>query len=133
MEQTIASNFCGSHVAPYLRQLADALALRDWSFALLEEAAADGFAAQIQPLRGRKRAEIRLGADFLSLSPDRQRHCLTHELLHCHFAQCGFVAEETLTPSLQSCLVLSLEYGVDGLADCLAPLLPLPTNLFHDE
>lgn len=122
--ETPVSSLCA--VVSYLRVLADCLALRDWSFALLEEPAPDSFAAQIQPLRGRKHAEIRLSAYFSAFPPETQRHCLVHELLHCHLAPCGFVAQDSLEPSIASAFVVSLEYGVDGLADAIAPLMPLP-------
>ena len=117
--------------ARYVRALADALALRDWTFELLPEPCDVGFNAQIEPLRGRKRAVLRLCANFFSLTPEQQRHALTHELLHAHLAPCGFVALDALPKRAFSMFTVSLEYGVDGLADALAPLLPLPA--FDEE
>jgi len=117
-----------NELCPYVRILADCLALRDWSFAFGALPAPAPYQAQITPLRGRKHAEIRLCEGFFILAGAVQRRCLVHELLHCHLAPCGFVAQDALGPNFQGVFVLNLEYGVDGLADAIAPLLPLPPS-----
>jgi hypothetical protein len=109
-----------------LRVLADALALRDWNFVVSPEPCAPQFNAQIEPVFGRKLATLRVRADFLCLTPHQQRHSLTHELLHCHLAPTQAVAREVLPKRALGTFTVNLEYGVDGLADAVAPLLPLP-------
>lgn len=108
------------------RLLADALALRDWNFVVSPEPCAPRFNARIEPTFGRKLATLHVRADFLCLAPHEQRHALTHELLHCHFAPACDVAREVLPKRALGAFIVNLEYGVDGLADALAPLLPLP-------
>ena len=111
--------------APYVRQLADTLRLRDWRIEVYEDAPADSTAtASCCPVQGRKFAVIRLGESFLTDPPDDQRHTLTHELLHCHLGPMTRMIEahDGLPPAAN----LAMEYCVDGLADAIAPLLPLP-------
>lgn len=112
---------------PYLRLLADRLHLKDWSFVLRDEApdSADAIAA-INCAEGRKYAWCYLSESFLRSSPEDQRHTLIHELLHCHMAGADHVAARMITEHFQL-YRLHCEYAVDGLADALAPLLPLPT------
>ena len=67
------------------------------------------------------------------MSPVDQRHTLTHELAHCHlFALVesaavfdGFLPGD-LGEAAAAMRVVEVERAVDGLADGLAPSLPLP-------
>lgn len=113
-------------LARYLRVVADLMALRDWSFSLSSVPCEEGKNAQIAPTPGRKHAELRLSAHFFALSPQAQRHCLLHELIHCQLAQCQFVAEQALPKRSFHMWLTSLEYGVDGIADAVAEYFPLP-------
>jgi hypothetical protein len=111
--------------APYVRQLADLLRLRDWRIDVYEDAPAEPTAiASCAPVEGRKYAVIRLGESFLTDPPDDQRQTITHELLHCHLGPMVRMIEvhDGLPPAAK----IAMEYCVDGLADAIAPLLPLP-------
>jgi hypothetical protein len=116
-----------SSFAPYIRQLADRLGLRDWAFHILDETVLrDDSDAEVHCIEGRKLARLRLSEDFLRSDAQNQRHTLTHELIHCQLAAGVIVAEKLLSASERSLFMLSIEYGVDGLADAVAPLMPLP-------
>jgi hypothetical protein len=97
--------------------------------ALLEEAAPDGFAAQIQPLRGRKRAQIRLGAVspcfYPTDSATRSHTSFAPASGAMRFRRGGGDERNAF-----AAFVVSLEYGIDGLADAIAAV-PLPPS-FHD-
>ena len=111
--------------APYCRQLADILHLKDWSIDVIEELPSGSDAiASCAPVSGRKYAVIRLAEFFLTDTAAQQRHTLTHELLHCHFAPMMRLMEST--DSFGNAEKLTMEYFVDGLADAIAPLLPMP-------
>jgi hypothetical protein len=111
--------------APYVRQLADILHLRDWRIEVYEEAPSDSTAtASCEPVTGRKFGVIRLSESFLTDGKVDQRHTLTHELLHCHLGPMTRLLEahDTFNPAVR----LAMEYCVDGLTDAIAPLLPEP-------
>jgi hypothetical protein len=111
--------------APYVRQLGDILRLKDWRLEVSEEqpSGADAIAS-CAPVSGRKYAVIRLAECFLTDATAEQRHTLTHELLHCHFAPMMRLLEAT--ESFGAAEKLTMEYFVDGMADAIAPLLPMP-------
>jgi hypothetical protein len=110
---------------PYLRYLADALHLRDWRVDVYEDPPEDPTAtASCCPISGRKVAIVRVAESFLTDGPAEQRHTLVHELIHCHFGPPWRMLEAH--GSLPPAALLAMEYGVDGLADAIAPLLPLP-------
>ncbi len=110
--------------APYVRQLADLMRLKDWRIEVYEESSYGDSTASCEPIQGRKFAVIRVSESFLTDPSIDQRHTITHELLHCHLGP--FVrlleANEAMSPAVK----LSMEYAVDGLADAIAPLLPAP-------
>ena len=110
---------------PYVRQLADMLRLRDWRVEVSEEGpGASDAIASCAPVQGRKYAVIRLAESFLTDPPADQRHTLTHELLHCHFGP--FCRAIESVDAMSAPISLAMEYCVDGLADAIAPLLPMP-------
>jgi hypothetical protein len=111
--------------APYVRQLGDILRLKDWRIEVGEDAPADPAAmASCCPVQGRRYGVVRFAECFLTEEPPEQRHTITHELLHCHLGPLTRMLEarDALTPELN----IAMEHCVDGLADAIAPLLPLP-------
>jgi hypothetical protein len=110
--------------ATYVRQLADLLRLKDWRIVVNEDLPPEDSLASCNPVPGRKYAAIRLGESFLTDDRAEQRHTLVHELLHCHLGPLHRLLEahDATPPSVR----LALEYTVDGLADAISPLLPLP-------
>lgn len=111
----------------YLRDLADRLGLRDWTVRVLDGAPDTPDAvATVDCPSGRKIAAVNLSDGFLDLSPAEQRQTLTHELVHCHFWPAYDLAHQYLSEDAFAAFRQALEYGVDGLADVLAPHLPVP-------
>ena len=110
--------------APYVRQLADILRLKDWRIQVLEDLPPENALASCAPVEGRKYANLRLGECFLVDAAEEQRHTIVHELLHCHLGPMTRMIEAH--DGMPPAAMLALEYCVDGLADAIAPLLPLP-------
>ena len=112
---------------PYIREIADRLRLRDWTIDLSDEGTdRDGVSALVCVADQRKFARLYLGDDFLDMTPDEQRHCLAHELLHCHFGWATNWARQRLADPEREPFERLHEIGIDGLADAIAPLMPLP-------
>jgi hypothetical protein len=114
---------------PYLRDLANQMALKDWRPAVDNDAPPSDAGATVLPVQGRKFAVISLSEHFLNETPREQRHTCVHELLHCHFAQVDLMLSLFLDEEQRAIVDLHLEYVVDGLADAIAPLLPLPPSV----
>lgn len=138
MSEEAAKAWPPKWVGPYLRFLADRLGLRDWTIILKHEVAdePDVYAA-INPVEDRKLATIRLAEDFTDRTPDEQRHTLIHELLHCHHVPASDMVRLDLTDHLSqtsydlfyASFRRHIEYMTDGIADSVAPLMPLPAEL----
>ncbi len=114
---------------PYFRDIADRLALKDWTVIVSEEPPSSGDAVASAYLwYGRRRVRIHLSEDFLKASESDQRQTSVHELVHCHLDTLERLAtREAETGDLIRPIRLALEYAVDGLADAIAPLMPLPS------
>lgn len=118
----------------YVRQVADTLALRDWTFRLeRDQPCPDDAGAQINCLDGRRHALLRINRDFRDEEPGEQRHQIVHEVIHCHFAAAHHTVEldvkqalgEAAGSLLDRLFSRSVEYAVDGLAQAVAPTFPL--------
>ena len=120
--------------APYFRRLADLLALKDWRIDVLDEppSSADSH-ANVHCVYGRKWARVRLSEGFLRDTGGEQRHTACHELIHCHYAMADGIAEDGLDAKQQDAFRRALEYATDGLADAIAPLMPLPSDVLDGE
>lgn len=114
--------------APYFRDLADRLRLRDWTIVVKDGVPADADAlASCECVYGRKRAAIRLSDDFLDDAPEDQRHTAVHELLHCHLDDAYYFAANRMgTEAEKEAHNRFTEKAIDGLADAIAPMMPLP-------
>jgi hypothetical protein len=110
----------------YLSDLAARLRLSDWTIHLSEEPAESDCWAQIEPVRGRKRATVRVCWEFFDQSPEIQRHTLCHELIHCHHAVVDDMTEPLLDEAGRVTYRMAREYAVDAMADVIAPHMPLP-------
>lgn len=118
----------------YVAALAPLLKLSDWSIEVSRMPCEADAVASIEPLYGQKRAILRLGPAFLSQSLEDQRQTVAHELIHCHL----FAATELVRRTNDYALteqgaevawvgfMSEVEYATDGLADAIAPFLPLP-------
>lgn len=115
--------------APYVRDLADRLRLRDWTVVVKDDEPEDKDShASIHCVYGRKRALLRLSDDFLGDDPEDQRHTVVHELLHCHLDDAYWYAIDRIggDAAARQAFDRFAEKAVDGLADAIAPLMPTP-------
>lgn len=124
-------------LAAYVRAVADALGLRDWHVTYVDEPPGgidhENATAAIRPTRGRKWASLWVPARWWDESPEDRRQTIAHELLHLHFAGMERMLETVQTNLgdaawgvLRSAHLDALELAVDGIADAIAPHLPLP-------
>lgn len=112
----------------YFRLIADLLRLKDWTIVISDEGPVtpDALAACLC-IYGRKRAVIRLSDSFLDEPAESQRHAAVHELLHCHFDDAYYFAFNRMDgESEQEAYNRFVEKGIDGLADAISPMLPMP-------
>lgn len=124
-------------IAAYVREIADLVELRDWTFDLNWEPLPNDVQGAMFPTFGQKRPTIRFGTDFLEVGPERQRHIIVHELVHCHLEPSTNLIDNTLPDLLGStayrifddAFVQDLEFATDALATALAKHLPLPPEL----
>lgn len=111
---------------PYVRRIADMIAMRDWTVAISEEApSGDDSIASVNCCDGRKVATLRFSNGFFFDTRAEQRQTVLHELIHCHFAPFYETAKRKTRGD--ATIHMLMEYAVDGLADGFAPLLPLPS------
>jgi hypothetical protein len=117
----------------YVRWVADAMELRDWTIHISNEPCEEHAQATIEPIYARKSACIRFGRDFRELDPLEQRHTVVHELVHCHLESAKDMVFKDLEEHLgKPCDQIfyhgwnrQFEYGVDGIATALAKHMPL--------
>ena len=113
--------------APYIRDLADRMELRDWRLAVSDYGPSNpAHNASITIANGKKYALIELSDNFLDTAPPEQRKSCVHELVHCHVEAAWEVAAGELPPAVRGAFARLMEYAVDGLADAQAPHMPLP-------
>ncbi len=115
----------------YVRLVANQFALRDWDFDVEEPEPEDDAFASVCPTYGRKYFRLRVCSNFFTSTLEKQRHTIAHELIHCHMAPAErWIATCADNGKLSNTAIqafhMNLEYGVDGLADAVASLLPLP-------
>jgi hypothetical protein len=118
----------------YVELLKVILRLSDWTIELSRVQAAADEAANIEAVYGQKRAVMCLGPTFLNLSIEDQRQTVVHELIHCHLQAATDVVRRTNDYALSEegaeiawiGFMGEVEYATDGLADAVAPFLPLP-------
>jgi hypothetical protein len=122
---------------PYIRDLADAMGLKDWTFKIDDRPAdddADADAdAQIRCIYGQRRAVIRLCVGFDGYDAEKQRGILTHELIHPHIDPIDTVTRN-MEPLIgrpawtifNGAMDDAIENATDAIAVVLAPFLPLP-------
>lgn len=123
-------------LASYLRTLADALLLRDWSIALDRNTTDDGCRASVSIHSQKLSATVTLCAAWLAETVEQQRLTLVHELLHAHTGRVCRVMTRLAKLNAgddvryaNSALDEEEETLVDTLARLLAPALPLPPEV----
>jgi len=111
----------------YARDVADRMGLRDWEVRVSEHRPEKGIAARLHATEGRKYAWIAFGKCFYKLSPEKQRQTVVHELVHIHFTPMHLPLFDGMESELaRKFYVSAFEYGVDAIADIIAPSMPLP-------
>ncbi len=127
----------------YVRAIADEMGLRDWTLKVditkkIKRAAKtpDGqeWGATCRPVPGRKFATLTFATDRRDDDLDELRQTVVHELVHCHFYGVWDTirrdtvnlidAQETYDTLIRS-IERQMEYGVDAVADAIAPRMPL--------
>lgn len=115
---------------PYFRALADRFGLKDWRIEAVDESPSSPTASlSVICIEGRKWARIRMSEDWLRDTEQAQRHDAVHELIHAHQAHEGHLLQKLLPEEKQDVWRLAHEYTTDSLADAIAPLLPLPSEI----
>ena len=115
---------------PYARDLADRMGLKDWAIAIIRGQPDNEDTASIECVFGRKIANVKLSDDFLEEStPEEQRQTLCHELAHALFMPMHLFLRDELDGSAYKAYHLLMEYGIDGVADAIAPHMPLPLKV----
>lgn len=116
-----------------VRRYADSLGLRDWQIEVVAEPPDDEDAvATIEPVDGRRMAQLRVCIGWEGMSQDARRHAICHELLHLHFAEMCLTVRrdvpEWMPPRTWEMFwgqtMAGLESGIDGLAVAVARSLP---------
>ena len=112
--------------APYLRDLADRMGLRDWSLTIGDGPPRSGAEASVYMPYAIRHGKVYLSEEFLDKPADEQRATLAHELLHLHFAAMDGIVRDGLPKDLHSAYDRIWEYAVDAIAEGWAKTLPLP-------
>src|SRR5688572_8706081 len=119
----------------YVNEVAALLCLKDWTVELTDDHPNDTEGlAEIEPVDGRKYAVLRLCAHWHDRTPEKQRHSIVHELVHLHHVAATDIIRVDMPRHLSQqaydilwgAFLRQVEYLVDGLADALAPFMPLP-------
>lgn len=125
----------------YIREMADIMALRDWSIVLMHDPPQDAqHTATIELIYGQRRATLRVVSTWMDQTPENLRHTITHELLHCHINPIRDALEHihdgigdfVYYPMFHTMNILT-EHAVDGIAAAWAETLPLPVLETEDE
>jgi hypothetical protein len=92
-------------------------------------------AAHVSVMETRNVATIRLGEGYYAGTARQRRHYAVHELLHIHLARHDYavgdfkrVIDDTSWSLIYTNIARHLELTIDGLADVIAPFLPLPPS-----
>lgn len=118
----------------YIRDMADMLGLRDWTFFHSYDAPDNsGAGADCHVTFGQKHAKLRFQSDWPTWKADELRHVVVHELLHCHlwtvdqrFCDLKPLIGESAYLVAETAHREALELAIDGMAVEWAQLLPLP-------
>lgn len=124
-------------LSAYLRELADALLLRDWEIALDRAWADPSSYAQVNVWHCENHATVRVCEGFWGHPAHERREWLTHELLHVHTdRQERIVAqlaeqwdENSACQFAREAHRKETEICTQRLARIIAPFLPLPPEV----
>lgn len=130
---TLAVDQLQGWVAPYVRFIADHMALKDWRIAIEIDPDLRDSLATVEPVPNRQYAILRVGEDFLGAPGEDQRHGIVHELVHLHMEGCRRTVASLVGAVTGPMLDLlqrnhddQIEGAVDRLADSISKGLPTP-------
>jgi hypothetical protein len=117
----------------YVRDCADTVGLRDWEFEIMHVPPIETVAyVKVDVHEHRRYAALWFCRNFRKLTPDFQRHCIVHELVHVHLAEMGFVFRSIQSDlgrihftALDHSYLRAEEKAVDAVAGVLAPRVPV--------
>ena len=110
--------------------LKDLMFLKDWTIVWDDDLGASHCSAMMSSIRGTKSGQIWFNDTYLGFKPKLQREIAVHELIHFHLeGAANYVMEHAPTDEYEAFIYLQ-EFGVDALAEALAPHLPLPKFQF---
>lgn len=113
---------------PYLQRIAGLMQLKDWDIVLMDDGPNDPDAlACVDCMRGRKLAAVYVADRLFRMTAEKQRHTIVHELVHAHFAAMHLLLYKILSGDRWEAYDLAMEYGVDAVANVIAPTMPLPS------
>ena len=117
----------------YIRALADRMELRDWTIILGEEATREGADASMFCTYGAKVVTILVGRNWNSLTSERQRAVIVHELVHAHFYpwqwaynNLQYSVNQDIFKAVRGGITDAEEYAVQAITDIIARHMPLP-------
>lgn len=123
-------------LSAYIRELGDALLLRDWDLKLSRAFCDDSNHATISLHNAKNQGEVFLGRDWLARTPEERRQTMVHELLHAHTARlCRTMTRlqendsRDLIEYVDAAFDNEEEIFIDTLSRILAPFLPLPPEV----
>lgn len=127
-------------IGPYIRWIADAMGLQDWTFNVVigqpdSPNNPDGleWGASCEPVPGRKAATITVAPWLCTADREQLRETVVHELAHCHFFGVwdtvrrdlhGPLGQQTYDVFVAG-LERHMEYGIDAVAETIARHMPL--------
>jgi len=115
----------------YVAKVADLMELKDWRIYFDDELPEDEAEGSCATAYGRKIARIQVNH---TLDPEKVRHAIVHELVHCHTDPATVLVQRDLEELLEERVDRAFwvgfrrafEYSVDGIATALAKHVPLP-------
>ena len=117
----------------YIRELADLMGLSEWRLTLLDDDCPPENGADVSITYGQQAAAIRIDGEWATFTPERLRHFVVHELVHCHVEKMSWAIEnvkDALGYIGWNLYHLSIkdaeEQTVDNIAYAWATRLPLP-------
>ena len=115
---------------PYARCLADRMELRDWTVCVSDAPPANpNHEASAEAAYGQKFVTIALSERYLHLPEAEQRATMCHKLIHAHWGPVDHLIRRLLPEREYEAYQLSMEYAVEGLAQAIAPSMPLPSEV----
>lgn len=120
-------------LSAYVRKVADAMNLRDWTIYIAHGTDNEGVAAHVTTLYGRHTATVTFRDDFRTADPEFQRMAVVHELIHVPLNAQSWLIVKTLRSLIGSAAYDAFseaydqldEMATDTLATAFAPGFPL--------